>query len=156
MCFSVGVGINALPWFQPSASGKEIVLRPLPRPLPVHSIRWRALPQIRQNGLDRVRLGDICDHPQGAAAQRADRNIDIKYTLEPLCPTQWRARQSLIDTVSVAVCIVGFFDLLRDGFAEPGTTARLNGELGAKTPWYRVRLDLGLGTSAANRARKSA
>jgi len=30
----------------------------------------------------------------------------------------------------VEVCIVGFFDLLRDGFAEPGTTARLNGELG--------------------------
>jgi tetratricopeptide (TPR) repeat protein len=28
----------------------------------------------------------------------------------------------------VAVCIVGFFDVLRDGFAEPGTTARLNGE----------------------------
>ena len=53
------------------------------------------------------------------------------------------------------VCIVGFFDLLRDGFAEPGTTALLNGELGAKTPWYRVRLDLGLGTSAANLARKS-
>ena len=52
------------------------------------------------------------------------------------------------------VCIVGFFDLLRDGFAEPGTTALLNGELGAKTPWYRVRLDRGLGTSAANRARK--
>jgi len=23
----------------------------------------------------------------------------------------------------VEVCIVGFFDLLRDGFAEPGTTA---------------------------------
>jgi hypothetical protein len=34
----------------------------------------------------------------------------------------------------VEVCIVGFFDFLRDGFAEPGTTARLNGELGAKTP----------------------
>ena len=26
MCFSVGVGRNALPWFQPSDSGKEIVL----------------------------------------------------------------------------------------------------------------------------------
>ena len=60
MCFSVGVGINALPWFQPSDSGKEIVLRPLPRPLPAHSIRWRALLQMRQNGLDRVRIGDIC------------------------------------------------------------------------------------------------
>ena len=88
MCFSVGVGRNALPWFQPSASGKEIVLRPLPWPLPVHSIRGRgrALPQMRQNGPDRFRVGDICDHPQRAAAQRADRNIDIKYTLEPLCP----------------------------------------------------------------------
>jgi hypothetical protein len=42
MCFSVGVGINALPWFQPSDSGKEIVLRPWPRSLPVHSIRGRA------------------------------------------------------------------------------------------------------------------
>ena len=88
MCFSVGVGRNALPWFQPSASGKEIVLRPLPRPLPAPSIRGRALPQMRQNGPDRFRVGDICDHPQRAAAQRADRNIDIKYTLEPLCPTR--------------------------------------------------------------------
>jgi hypothetical protein len=26
---------------------------------------------MRQNGLDRVRIGEICDHPQGAAAQRA-------------------------------------------------------------------------------------
>ena len=34
----------------------------------------------------------------------------------------------------MAFCIVGFFDLLRDGFAESGTTARLNGELGAKPP----------------------
>jgi len=34
----------------------------------------------------------------------------------------------------VSVCIVGFFDLLRAGFAEPGTTALLNGELGAKPP----------------------
>ena len=31
------------------------------------------------------------------AAQRTDRNIDIKYTLKPLCPTQWRAMQCLID-----------------------------------------------------------
>ncbi|MBT3622770.1 MAG: hypothetical protein HOM44_08975 [Gammaproteobacteria bacterium] len=37
--------------------------------------------QMRQNGPDRVRVGDICDHPQRAATQRADRNIDIKYTL---------------------------------------------------------------------------
>ena len=88
MCFSVGVGINALPWFQPSDSGKEIVLRPLPRPLPVHSIRGRgrALPKVRQNGLDRVRIGDICDHSQRAAAQWTDRNIDIKYPLKPLGP----------------------------------------------------------------------
>ena len=34
----------------------------------------------------------------------------------------------------MAVCIVGFFDLLRAGFAEPWTIARLNGELGAKPP----------------------
>ena len=34
----------------------------------------------------------------------------------------------------MAVCIVGFFDLLRDGFTEPGTTAPPNGELGAKPP----------------------
>ena len=56
------------------------------------------MPQMRQNGLDRFRVGDICDHPQRAAAQRADRNIDIKYTLEPLCPTQWRAMRCLIDS----------------------------------------------------------
>ena len=42
-------------------------MRPLTRPLPAHSIRWRALLQMRQNGLDRVRIGDICDHPQRAA-----------------------------------------------------------------------------------------
>jgi hypothetical protein len=28
MCFSVGVGRNALLWFQPSDSGKEIVFWP--------------------------------------------------------------------------------------------------------------------------------
>ena len=95
MCFFVGVGRNALPWFQPSASGKEIVLRPLTRPLPVCSIRWRALPQMRQNGPDRFRVGDICDHPQLAAAQRADRNIDIKHTLKPLGPGQEQGRQDL-------------------------------------------------------------
>jgi hypothetical protein len=97
MCFSVGVGRNALAWFQPSDSGKEIVLRPLPWPLPAPSIRGRALPQMRQNGPDRVRVGDICDHSQRAAAQLADRDIDIKYTLKPHCPTQWRAWQCLID-----------------------------------------------------------
>ncbi len=36
----------------------------MPRPLPAHSIGRRALLQMRQNGLDRVRIGDICDHPQ--------------------------------------------------------------------------------------------
>ena len=53
----------------------------------------------------------------------------------------------------MSVCIVGFFDVLRDGFAERGTTARLNGELGANTPpilqKYRVRLDRGRGTKIA-------
>ena len=34
----------------------------------------------------------------------------------------------------MAVCIVGFFDFLRAGFAEPGITALLKGELGAKPP----------------------
>jgi hypothetical protein len=70
----------------------------LARPLPVPSIRGRAVPQMRRNGLDRVRIGDICDHSQGAAAQRADRNTDIKYTLKPLGPAQWRAMQCLIDS----------------------------------------------------------
>ena len=32
----------------------------------------------------------------------------------------------------MAVFIVGFFDVLRDGFAASGTTARLNGELGVE------------------------
>ena len=56
-------------------------MRPLPRPLPEHSIRGGALLQMRQNGLDRVRVGDICDHSQRAAAQRTDRNIDIKHSV---------------------------------------------------------------------------
>ncbi|MDE0982946.1 MAG: hypothetical protein OSB11_13445 [Gammaproteobacteria bacterium] len=43
------------------------------------------------------RVGDICDYPQRTAGQRTDRNIYIKYTLKPLCPTQWRAMQCLID-----------------------------------------------------------
>jgi hypothetical protein len=70
---------------QPSASGNEIVLRPLTGSLPAYSIRWRTFPQLRENRLDRARIGDVCDHPQRAAAQRADRNIDIKYTLKLLC-----------------------------------------------------------------------
>ena len=72
------------------------LLRPLLRLFPVHSASWRALPQMRQNGLDRVRIGDLCDHLQGVAAQRAEKNISIKYPLKPLCPTQWRASQCLI------------------------------------------------------------
>jgi hypothetical protein len=36
-----------------------------------------------------------------------------------------------------------------------GTIARRMGELGAKTPWYRVRLTRGRGTSAARRVIKS-
>jgi len=55
-----------------------------------------ALPKARQNGLDRVRMGEICDHSQRAAVNWTDRNIDIKYTLKPLGPVQWRARRSLI------------------------------------------------------------
>ena len=82
MCFSVGVGINALPWFQPSDSGKEIVLRPLTRPLLVHSVRWRALLQMRQNGLDRVLIGDICDHPQLTVGQRTGGDIYPSTLLE--------------------------------------------------------------------------
>ena len=48
------------------------------------------------------------------------------------------------------VCIVGFFDLLRDGFAEPGTTARLNGELGAKpSPPNPVKVSSQIGPGSA-------
>tara|TARA_B110000305_G_scaffold230606_1_gene283033 strand:- start:205 stop:546 length:342 start_codon:yes stop_codon:yes gene_type:complete len=36
-------GINALSLFKPLDSGKELVLRPLSRLFPAHSIRWRAL-----------------------------------------------------------------------------------------------------------------
>ena len=49
----------------------------------------------------------------------------------------------------MAVFIVGFFDVLRAGFAERRTTAGLNGELVAKAPGlqkYCVRLDRGCGT----------
>ncbi len=35
---------------------------------------------------------------------------------------------------SAGAGVAGFFRFLRAGFAEPGTTALLNGELGAKTP----------------------
>ena len=52
----------------------------------------------------------------------------------------------------MAVCIVGFFDVLRAGFAERRTTAGLNGELVAKAlslQKYCVRLDRGLGIRIA-------
>ena len=45
----------------------------------------------------------------------------------------------------MAVCTVGFFDLLRDRFADPGTTALLNGELGAKTPPNPVKVSSQIG-----------
>ena len=89
----VGAGINALPWFQPLTSGKEIVFRPLLRPYPVHSNWGRVLLQMGQNGLDRVGIGDICDRPQGVAAQWTARSIDINCALKPFWPTQWRAMQ---------------------------------------------------------------
>jgi hypothetical protein len=72
MLFSVGVGTKAPLRYQRSGSGKEIVLRPLTRRLPAHSVRRRTLLQMHQNGLGYVRIGDICDHPQRAAAQRTD------------------------------------------------------------------------------------
>ena len=50
----------------------------------------------------------------------------------------------------------GVLHFLRAGFGDPGTMNFLNGELGAKTPWYRVRLAPGLGTKAASLAMKSA
>ena len=40
--------------------------------------------QMRQNGSDDIRISDIRDHPQRAAAERTNRNIDIKNALEPL------------------------------------------------------------------------
>ena len=52
----------------------------------------------------------------------------------------------------MAVFIVGFFDVLRAGFAERRTTAGLNGELVAKAPGlqkYCVRLDRVFGTRIA-------
>ena len=70
MLFSVGVGRNAPPWYQPSGSGKEIVLSRLKRRLSIRSTRRCTLLQMRQNGLDHVRIRDIRDHPQRTAAQR--------------------------------------------------------------------------------------
>ena len=58
----------------------------------------------------------------------------------------------------MAVFIVGFFDVLRAGFAERRTTAGLNGELVAKAPGlqkYCVKLDRGCGTRIAGTAEVS-
>jgi hypothetical protein len=72
MLFSVGVGSNAPLRYQPSGSGKEIVLSPLERRLPIRSARRSTLLQRRENDVDQVRISAIRDHPQRATAQRTD------------------------------------------------------------------------------------
>jgi hypothetical protein len=72
MLFSVGVGRNAPLRYQSSDSGKEIVLGPLKRRLPMRGARRSTLLQMRENDLNYVRIGGIRDHPQCATAQRTD------------------------------------------------------------------------------------
>jgi hypothetical protein len=72
MLFSVGVGSNAPLRYQPSGSGKEVVLSPLKRRLPIRSAGWHTLLQMHRNDVDQVRIGAILDHPQRATALRTD------------------------------------------------------------------------------------
>jgi hypothetical protein len=50
-----------------------------------------------QNSLYYLGVGDIRDHPQRAAAQRANRNINIRNTLQSLRPGQWRDWRMLVN-----------------------------------------------------------
>ena len=81
----------------------------------------------------------------------------MRPLLGPLPAHNWQAEISISNTrlsriaqlsgglgsacsteVSLAVCIVGVFDLLRDGFAEPGNTAQEFGRRVCKfDPWDR-------------------
>ena len=89
---------------------------------------------MRENRADDLRVGHIGDKAQSAAAVRAHRDVDLEYSLEPLCP---RERGSRISLIRLSFdWRRAFFALL--GYALgwwPGTTDRRNGELGANTPW---------------------
>ena len=54
--------------------------------------------EVFQNGPDGVRIRDVRDDPQCAAAVRAHGNIDFKYALQALSPGQRRGRPHLIDS----------------------------------------------------------
>ena len=88
--------------------------------------------------------------------QRGQSRISISNTRFSRCAQERGAVSgsgSALDSYGFESVDVLHF--LRARFGEPGTMNFLNGELGAKTPWYRVRLALGLGTKAASLARKS-
>ena len=49
--------------------------------------RWRpGLLDVVEYLFDETRLSNICDHPQGAAAERANTDIEFESALEPLSP----------------------------------------------------------------------
>ena len=72
MLLSVGAGRNTPRGIKPSGSSKEIVVSTFRRRLSVHSSGWCTLLEMRQNGLDDIRIGHIRDHPQRATAQWTD------------------------------------------------------------------------------------
>ena len=85
--------------------------------------------EVFQNGPDGVRIGDIRDDPQRAAAVRTDGNVDFKHL--PKWSVTRRSAQVIgvvrsagsAAAASTGIGVAGFF--LRAGLAGPGDLRRI-------------------------------
>jgi len=94
---------------------------------------------MRQNGLDHVRIGDSALKRDAITLSvpphSGQTEISISKTRLSRCAQVSGAVGKSRSTPALAEAgVAEFFRSLRTGLSEPGTTAFLNGELGAKTP----------------------
>ena len=122
--------------------------------------------QVREYLLDNLRIFDAGNDPDGSTAFTASLYINVAYkevgkgreqgavaskTRFSRCAHDMAARRSNGAFSSPSPTCSGLFPFPRLA----GVTKARCLLFGANTPWNRVRFTLGLGTKAANRARKS-
>ena len=70
-------------------------------------IAWWRPSDVIEDLLDGAGIGNIGDDPQSATTLWTDRNIDIEYSLEPLCPGERSDERVLLrGVVGCFVCFV--------------------------------------------------
>ena len=101
--------------------------------------------------LDHQRVFDAGDDLDAAAASLTGLDVDVEYPLQAQRLKLMAARRSAGVVSSGTSDALALLPLPRLA----GVTRARCALLGANTPWNRVRLTLGLGTSATSRAMKS-